>query len=268
VRLRPKEKSPGMNVPVDSTGTLHIGTYARYGSDPKRAVAAYTSLLDMARDNPTVYRGMEIPCCFYLAEIEAHFNHDPLKAVAWLERIVQLRSSEVTLGEPGNGGRERGWTLCRNLARHEIALLQHKQPNWHGALDEEEIYMLSMTLLLDNGLLGMTDFAQSDHQSDSGPTLNRCLLRMAARSNVSRLDRAMAQYHLGAGTTEQAFVKGEPSYLKDLLAGDSFFAPAGGVGLACCQMKAGKADDARETLQKLTARFPALKSDFDEKKLW
>ena len=254
VQLRPKEQSPGgLVAPVDLTGTLRIGTYARYGNNPKRAAAAYISLLNMAKESPELYGGNEVFCWLYLAEIEAHFNHDSAKAIAWLDHIVQLLPPRVIFGEPGNcdNGSDNGRMLCRNLARHEIALLQHKQPDWRGALDDgESVYMLSYFILFDTGLAG-------DH-----------LMRQAVRSNVSRLDRAMAQHLLGGGTMEQAFVKGEPSYLKDLMASDSFFAPAGGVGLARLQMKAGKPDEARETLRKLTARFPSLKGYFEEKKLW
>ena len=247
VRLWPKEQSPGMVVPVDAIGMLHIGTYARYGNDPKRAIAAYMTVLDMARDSPVVYGGIQISCYFRLAEIESHFNHDPAKAIAWLDRIVQWQPPKVTRGESGSDS-ANGWQLWRNLARHEIALLLDKQPDWRGALDEGSIYMFSMMLLYESGL------------AMEGSDLQR-----VARSKVSRLDRAMAQYLLGAGIQGQMFTDSNAQllYLKDLLASDSFFAPAGGVGLARYQNKEGKTNEAQESLRKLIAQFPSLKAQID-----
>jgi tetratricopeptide (TPR) repeat protein len=261
VRLRPKDQAPGIVAPVDETGTFCIGTYARYGNDPKRAVAAYTSLLDMARENPTVYSGVEI-CFLHLAEIEAHFNHDPQKAVAWLDRILQVRPPRPTPGMSGGDPAARGWKMCQDLARHEIAVLQGKQPDWQ-APSGDDVFMMSVGLLCNGGMLDLAGLAWGDERpARKSPDYLR-LVQLAARSDVSRLDRALVQYLLGMSAVQaNAFAEAEPHF-RDLLASDSFFAPAGGIALARCQMKEGKPDEARETLRKLTARFPSLKTSFE-----
>jgi hypothetical protein len=252
-------------LPVDYVGKFRLAAYARYDNNAKRAAAAYTSMLVLCRENPPVYGGREIFCWLYLAEIEARLNQDSEKALKWLEYVVKSKSPGNPLGAHGDADTDRLWLLFQNYAKHETALLQHKQPDWEGALDEAEaVYMMPYEILMNSGLARTGEIVRSERQSDAATP--DPLVQLAIRSDISRLDRAMARLMIGVQameTQDKAALEKALPYLKDLMESDSFFGPQGGMLLAMCQAKAGRNDEAKKTFKMLKDRFPTLKKKIE-----
>lgn len=265
VREQPEAKAPRMNLPVEILGKLWIGAYARRAGDTATAESMYKQVLERldTSNHPGVRKmpnSMRAMCWLYLAEIETATRKRPDKAKTFLRQILESSA-------PKNSQDAQLLDFYKRWAQHDLdALLQAdgkkvastKQQEVHEGLD----LVASVSQLCLSGLGDASDLASAYPRG--GLKLYEESLRKALPLQTSPVDKSMAQYTLGYSLQKRGKFAEADDLFTDLFDSKSPLAPNGGIALARCQMKQGKIEEAKQTLQKVASKFESRKEYVDK----
>jgi hypothetical protein len=248
------------HTPNSLVAHMWIATIARHCGDARRAQRAYEDLLIAAESRNSV-NSMVVVIYLYQAEIadtilgRADLAMDRLRAIGEVEPPVNVGANEAAY-----------LRLYQEWAAYEATRLE-KGPDEADALlkgssrKEQASASLAMELLNANGVLWEP---RAGFFSGNGEVLLAAALNLVLESRTSPFDKALAQLYLALMSEEAAHALDAGNYYADLFAGESFFAPEGGIHLARLQKNQGRTAEAAKTFAEIKERFPGYAGFVDE----
>jgi tetratricopeptide (TPR) repeat protein len=207
----PKEKAPGLNLPVDVVAYFRIGAIARHSGNAEEATKAYESAIKNI-DGIEAAEFHKASCYMYLAEIAHEILKDDEPAMKRLrEMTFIINSADIEKMSPDWA---EVWPVLKGWTSYEYARVKSGKvpvsdgPKYPKAADE--------------GVLGLAMI-----QMSLGGLEHHILLQQTAQSNKSSIDSALAKLALALSYMHSGRNLEARKYLSDLAESDSYFAPYG-----------------------------------------
>jgi len=243
-------------LPVTIEGNFWVGTISRHFGDANRARTAYSEIVRRAESDQEL-RGLAVLCYLYQAEIEYQASGNKEPALALLGKAKSIEEP------PAPRGRYNVLSdLLDYQTRSLVSGVEGARLTLKGnGLKTEDCVLFAVALLEADGVSAepAPDFYIGERQ-----LLLDASLESAIECRTSPIDRSLAQLVLGWLCERREDSPRAEKYYGDLFAGDSFFAPEGGIHLARVQRKQGKAADAARTFAKVKELFPGYANLADE----
>jgi len=246
------------NIANGVQASLWIGAIAREYGDARRAQAAYDHILERARGDK-VPTSMAVLSNLYEAEIaEAITGNNEIA----LNRLKKVAAAEA----PGDKGQAAYRLVCREWAEYDIARLTRGTEEARALLKgDRRKYDACLSLarsILDSN--GVTAEPRPGVYLHGGEILLRACLEQVIEYRTSPIDKALAQLVLASTYEERGDAAEAEKHYGEVFAGETYFAPEGGVHLACFQNRQGKAKDAHTTFAQVRERFPGYAQLVDD----
>lgn len=235
-------------LPVAVLGNFWIGAISRHFGDVTRAQKAYTDIGTQIASDPKI--GSLIALVYlYQAEMEDQTLGHKSAAIASLKKIKEIKPP---------ADRNSGYAIYQEWTDYQMAVLtkgvQEARLSLKGSTQKTgQCIMLVMSQLGVNGICGEP---RVGFYNDERKIILEKALDMAIECRTSPIDRSLAQFFLARMAEEKRDMAKAEKYYGDLLSGDSYFAPEGGVNLARFQKKQGKKEESRKTFIRVKERFP------------
>lgn len=235
-------------LPVAVLGNFWIGAISRHFGDVTLAQKAYADIGKQIASNPKI-GSLVVLSYLYQAEMEYQTLGQKSVAIESLKKIKEIKPP---------ADQNSGYAIYQEWADYQMAVLtkgvQDARLSLKGsARKREQCIMLVMSQLGVNGICGEP---RVGFYNDERRAILEKSLDMAIECRTSPIDRSLAQFLLARISEEKGDTAKAEKYYGDLLAGDSYLAPEGGVNLACFQKKQGKKEESRKTFGKVKERFP------------
>jgi tetratricopeptide (TPR) repeat protein len=258
IRDNGQSRSPDVQLPVAIVGNLWIGTISRHCGDAQRGKKAYGDVLKIVKHDEK-HQGNAAFCYLYQAEIESSILGNKEAALKALQRIEPIAHQYET----------EDWKLFQEWAEYRSAVLtkgvKEARADLRGSSQKtESSVMLVMTQLGVGGIAGEPRADFYIGPSNSRKVILEAALRLAVDCRTSPIDRGLAQFFLGYASAGRREMEKAEMYYGDLFAGESFFAPEGGILLAKCQKKQGKVEKSNKTFAKVKQLFPGYRHLVDQ----
>lgn len=243
-------------LPIAVLGNFWIGAISRHFGNVRRAEKAYADIGKKIESDKNV-NSLMVLCYLYQAEMEYQTLGKKSSAVDWLKKIKEIKP-------PAN--QNIGYVIYQEWADYQILALtkgiQEARLVLKGSSRKrEQCILLVMSQLGVNGICGEP---QVGFYNDDRRVLLEKALDMAIECRTSPIDRSLAQFLLARISEEKRDTAKAEKYYGDLLASDSFFAPEGGINLACFQKKQGRVEESKKTFAKVKERFPCYSKLVDD----
>ena len=231
-------------------GNLWIGTISRHSGDVHRAQKSYEDIMASIKGDESS-SGLSVFCYLYKAEIaDAILGRRDIA----LENIKKIKTINAPLGQNA----VRLWRIYQEWADYQLIALTKEAKDARAFLKgdyskRENCIILAMNQLGGNGI---TEEPSVGFYNDDRKVLLETSLALSIQCRTSPIDKSLSQLLMADIYERSKEPAKAEEYYSALLDGDSFFAPEGGIFLAECQKKQGKAEEARKTFAKITERFP------------
>ncbi|MHC4184304.1 MAG: tetratricopeptide repeat protein [Planctomycetota bacterium] len=207
----PKEKAPGLNLPVDFVAHFRIGAMARHSGNAEEATKAYENAIKNTEGIEAAEFHKAI-CYMYLAEIAREILKDDQLAMKRLKEVTSIIDSvNVEKVSPDWAG---VWPVLKGWTSYEYARLRDVK----AAVSDSSKYPEAA----DEGVLGLAMIRMS-----LGGLEHPVLLQQAAQSDKSPIDSALAKLALAFNYMHSGKNLEARKYLSELAESDSYFAPYG-----------------------------------------
>jgi tetratricopeptide (TPR) repeat protein len=207
----PKEKAPGLNLPVDIVAHFRIGAIARHSRNAEEATRAYENAIKNTEGIEAAEFHKAI-CYMYLAEIAHEILKDDQLAMKRLKEVTSIINSvDVEKMSPDWAG---VWPVLKGWTSYEYARLRDGK----AAVSDSSKYPKAA----DEGVLGLAMI-----QMSLGGLEHHILLQQMAQSDKSSIDSALAKLALALSYMHSGKKSEARKYLSDLAESGSYFAPYG-----------------------------------------
>ncbi len=251
-----REVNKRWGAPNEVIADLWIGTMARQCGDARRANKAYERLLAAVTHDKSLNSTPEF---VYLYEAELAETVDTEQALELLNKVKHVQA-------PTEKDRALNWQILQEWSEYGITRLKQGAEEARLALrgerrKHEACLVLAMVFLDANGIVAEP---RAGMLTDDGATLLQASLDQVLACRTSPIDKAFAQLFLGSTREQQGDSAKAEKYYADLFAGESYFAPEGGVHLAQVQMRQGKKEEAEKTFAQVRQRYPGYAEFVDQ----